>query len=99
VSEDARQRGDWWRRTGFREVSLILWAAWNPIWNGVPTDEFDSYAPVIAGLLDRRESTQAIAAELERIERQLLGAEPNREKALEVAELLSIWFEEIRDDA
>ena len=99
MSEVARERAKWWQSQGFRELSLILWAAWNPIFPGVPTNEFESYAQTLAGLLERGESTETLAGELRGIrDKQMRGAAPLLED-LEVAELILIWFEETHDDA
>jgi hypothetical protein len=56
-------------------ISLILWAAWDPIGAGVPADEYDMYAAQFDAMLAAGAGVDAIAAELERVrtERMELG--------------------------
>jgi hypothetical protein len=44
------ERGRWWKSRGHRDLTLLLWAVWNPI-GTCPLDEYDSHSLTIAGLL------------------------------------------------
>ena len=41
---------DWWNTRGERQLTLLLWAVWNPI-GTCPPGEYESYSPRVAELL------------------------------------------------
>jgi hypothetical protein len=90
----SREWANWWKRQGERELSLILWAAWNPVASGVPTDEFDSYASQVGRLLRERAQVEAIERYLKDIRESMLGDHGPWDADAETAELLSVWYEE-----
>jgi hypothetical protein len=69
-------------RSEIRAVASALRMVWDPIGGGVdeglPADEYNSYAPVIVGMLERGDSDRAIAEHLRELEteRMGLGARP-----------------------
>jgi hypothetical protein len=77
-----------------REVNLLLWAAWDPIGLGVPTDEYDSYAPQVLGLLESGAPIEALTAKLSvlRTEQVGLSADPDADR--NAAQKLIDWYSE-----
>jgi hypothetical protein len=67
------RRKGWWTKERLRELDLILWAAWDPIGAGVPSDEYEMYAPQIAQLLESGADEKAIADELKRVRYERTG--------------------------
>ena len=64
-----------------KEVQSVLWEHWDPLglrelarW---PTDEYDSYAPAILGLIRKGASVDQIAAHLAQIEHEYMAQEPS----------------------
>lgn len=56
--------GRWWRLDGLREMRALLWEQWDPLGlraHGVPEDEYDNYANVLASKLKRGNSHAGIA--------------------------------------
>ena len=51
----------WWQRRGADQLSLILWAAWDPIGAGVPRDEYDGQALGLAKELRQGRNIDEIA--------------------------------------
>lgn len=49
------------------ELSLLLWAVWNPISVDVPLSEYENYTPTLWRMLEEDAGVEAIAAELKRI--------------------------------
>lgn len=65
------------------QVCEILWSKWDPIGvNGFcnAKDEYDSYAPHIAGLILKGANVKEIASELTRIERDQMGLSCTEER-------------------
>jgi hypothetical protein len=86
---------DWrafWEARGMRELRLLLWAGWDPIGGGPPT-EYDGHALRLATLLGSRASRSSIAAELGRIRRDELGLEPSPAEDSRATEKIVAWFE------
>jgi hypothetical protein len=77
-----------------RDVNLILWAAWDPIGCGVPTDEYESYAPQILGLLRQGSPIEEVMAMLSALRTGQIGLEPNPPADREVARKLTDWYAE-----
>jgi hypothetical protein len=50
-----------WTKGKLRELNLILWAVWDPIEAGVPLDEYESYAPRVANLLEKGADAATVA--------------------------------------
>jgi hypothetical protein len=74
-----------------RNVEAILWDEWDPIGVGAlggPDDEYDSYAPRIAGAILQGVSADEIAAILLSIETDLMGLDGNAANVGRVATLL-----------
>ena len=84
-TDDATRRWlTWWRKTGERELRCILMTAWDPVGSGdTPEawDEYDSYALTIAHRardgIDPETAAADIAAHLDRVEHDELGAAEN----------------------
>jgi hypothetical protein len=66
-----------------RVVANALHRHWDPIGSGAPLDEYDTYAPVVTGMLERRETDREIAAHLAQIEQGSMGLEPRQIVVLE----------------
>jgi hypothetical protein len=66
-----------------RVVADALHRHWDPIGAGVPADEYDSYAPVVTGMVERGKTDHEIAAHLAQIEEQLMGLQPRQISELE----------------
>lgn len=81
----------------FRAVDEILYYIWDPIGvsiSGAPPhvrDEYTSYVPKVLGLLQSNESAEIIADFLGDIEEKQIGLTNNKNKNIEVAELLLDW--------
>jgi hypothetical protein len=93
--EQLRDWSRWWQRRGAEQLSLILWAAWDPIGAGVPRDEYDGQALTLGRELREGRNAQEIAAWL--ADHSLLAA-PDESPAtasahdLEVAEKVTGWY-------
>lgn len=72
------------------ELTLLLWAVWNPIGVDVPLDEYERYAPAIWKLLEERAGTDAIAAELERVSKESIEVDAGTNRS--AAEIVSRWW-------
>ncbi|RYG98865.1 MAG: hypothetical protein EON58_05810 [Alphaproteobacteria bacterium] len=73
-------------------VRLVLHWAWDPIGvRGIPEaiDEYDGYAPAVFELLQRHAPIPEIADYLIHITRDRMGLEPDQNKSLDVAALLT----------
>jgi hypothetical protein len=66
-----------------RVVADALHRHWDPIGSGVPPDEYDSYAPAVTGMIERRHTDREIAAHLAQIEEHSMGLEPRQISVLE----------------
>jgi hypothetical protein len=71
-------------------VSLVLWAAWDPI-GDVPPDEYDMYAPRIAGMLEAGANLGELAAELRRIRTERIELDDNDDADVRTASKLLDW--------
>jgi hypothetical protein len=72
------------------ELSLLLWAVWNPIGFDVPLNEYEHYTPALWRMLEEQASVAAIAAELTRIcEESITVSEGTDHTA---AETLKRWW-------
>jgi hypothetical protein len=63
-------------REEIRAVAVVLRREWDPISggaDGVPADEYDSYAPVLVGMIERGQSDRAIAEHLSHLESDVIG--------------------------
>lgn len=64
-------------RDEIRAVATVLRRHRDPISggaeDGVPVDEYDSYAPPIVGMIERGESDRALAEHLSRLEAEVIG--------------------------
>jgi hypothetical protein len=87
----------WWRETGERELSQVLYWRWDPIGvsDGFPlaADEYDDYGPGVVALLRAGASQEDVADHLGFIERETIGVAEHPERCAEVAALLASWFE------
>lgn len=79
-----------------RDVNLILWSAWDPIGCGVPTDEYESYAPQILGLLRKEPPIEEVIAMLSALRTEQIGLEPDPTTDRDVALKLTDWYEEVK---
>ena len=77
------------------QLNLILWAAWDPIGLGVPTDEYASYAPRILALLQAGSREAVVAEELSRIRTEQIGAVGRPGADSHGADKLCEWYEEV----
>ena len=86
------------------ELTVMIWAAWDPIGagTGVPTDEYEAYAAPILALLQTCASDesrgspdafQALVAELSRIRTERIGLEPEPDADRLAAWKLHDWYE------
>ena len=86
------------------ELTVMLWAAWDPIGagTGVPTDEYAAYAAQILALLQTCSSDesrgssdafQALVAELSTIRTERIGLEPEPDADHLAAWKLRDWYE------
>ena len=85
----------------YRQTDEILHYMWDPI--GVAgiaqaRDEYHSYLPQVFQLVLKNETKEKIASYLVEIEENGMGLTPNREAALEIAEVLLNTKEAIIDD-
>src|SRR4051812_47662390 len=64
-------------RDEIRAVAAVLRRDWDPISggaeDGVPADEYDSYAPHLVGMIERGESDRAMAEYLGHLEADIIG--------------------------
>jgi hypothetical protein len=97
---DAAQTAAWWAARGEAELGQLLYWRWDPIGirDAFPntTSEYDSYAWPLAKLALDGADADAIAAELERLERDHMGLgrhplSTGDEHRLEVAEAILSW--------
>jgi hypothetical protein len=88
---ETRERARWWRNAGEAQLSLLLWAVWDPLGAGVPLDEYENYAGPLFSLLERGESIERIAQELDRFRTESMQSPSDRERDLMVAEKLRAW--------
>lgn len=68
----------------FRSVRKILWEDWDPIGCGVPTDEYDDYAPHVVRLLIERKPREMVADYLRVTAADIIGCPVSDEKLREV---------------
>ena len=85
----------------YRQTDEILHYMWDPI--GVAgivqaRDEYHSYLPQVFQLVLNNETKETIASYLVDVEENRMGLTPNREAALEIAEVLINTKEAIIDD-
>ena len=85
----------------YRQTDEILHYMWDPI--GVAgiaqaRDEYHSYLPQVFQLVLKNETKEKIASYLVDIEENRMGLTPNKEAALEIAEVLLNTKEAIIDD-
>jgi hypothetical protein len=89
----------WWRQRGERELSLILWAARDPIGCGVPPDEYTSYAPTIGRMLREGVRPSDIAKHLQEIRRARMEVpQPHPTADEDAADKIDSWYAEAWDD-
>jgi hypothetical protein len=87
---EAKAHADRWRKYG-SEVSLILWAAWDPI-GAVPLDEYESYAPPVWRLLAEGASEMEIAAHLGKVRESAMGVGGPENDQRAAATLWQWWY-------
>jgi hypothetical protein len=66
-------------KRALRAIERVLWEDWDPIGvraRGGPSDEYDSYAPGVLGLVQLGAAEREIAAHLKRLEEELMRIEP-----------------------
>ena len=81
----------WWKRTGSAELCSLL-RAWDPIGvAGEPPDEYDSYAPRLAGALRRGASTSEVLAYLTHV-RDQIGVDPDEDRDRDTAVTIVDWY-------
>ena len=80
----------WWRSAGNRDLTLLLWAVWNPI-GTCPLDEYADYAPTVARIL--REAHEADLPLAERAEEDSVQRERNRLQEQAVERLAAVLAE------
>jgi dodecin len=73
------------------ELTLLLWALWDPI-SGVPLNEYENYSPAVWKLLNDEVSVERVAGELSRIRIETIGCEPDPEGDERVADRLRAWW-------
>jgi hypothetical protein len=85
----------WWRWTGRRELSRLLWERWDPVGNETgykpPEDEYDSYLDDFAQLLRDGSTARRIAAYMERVDRDL-RVKPHQVRTSLAGEIID-WYE------
>ena len=72
------------------ELSLLLWAVWNPIGFDVPMSEYERYMPTLWRMLEEDASVDAIAAELTRICEESITVDAGTNRT--AAETLKRWW-------
>jgi hypothetical protein len=82
---------EWWGSRGARELSLLLWALWDPLGHA-PVDEYEKHALPLAQLLREGEPAEEIAGALGRLRWELRTAQ-DPERDLQVARKLLEWYE------
>ena len=82
----------WWKTRGQDELALILWAAWDPIGAGVPRDEYDSYAPRVAGELRSGAPVEGIASMLSEFRTKAMGLPTDHVADTVAAEKIWEWY-------
>jgi hypothetical protein len=89
----------WWKARGRRELALILWARWDPIGVGVPSDEYDLYTDQIGALLRQGADEHQLSEYLRdtrRARMELPQPRPNADD--DAAEKIVIWYAEVWED-
>jgi hypothetical protein len=87
---DPRRR---WTKQRLRELSLILWTAWDPVGvEGVPLNEYENYAPRIASVLERGGDVPAVAEALSQIRAKYMGGDRDPDRDREAAGKIVQWF-------
>jgi hypothetical protein len=88
----------WWRRRGDERLSLLLWAAWNPI-GPVPLDEYSNYTGQVASVLRRgydaekdARPDEELVTLLESLRTQHMGMPPNADADRRAARTLGEWY-------
>jgi hypothetical protein len=71
------------------ELSLLLWAVWNPI-GDVPLDEYEGYVPQVWKLLEERADVDSIEAALTRICQESMDVDGGTNR--DAAEIASRWW-------
>jgi hypothetical protein len=73
------------------EVTLLLWAVWNPVGTDVPINEYENYVPGVWKLLEAGADVDAVSAELTRIvDERMMGSGQGTERA--AAETIKAWW-------
>jgi hypothetical protein len=85
-----------WRPSKLAEFNLILWSAWDPIGAGVPLDEYESYAPRVASLLESGADAGALAEALAELRVHRMGLDPALEEDRRAASKLIDWYSQVR---
>ena len=82
MDNDQLKRALW---NEIRAVSLVLRNEWDPIGGGrisdLPDDEYESYAPVLVGMLRQGDDDRTIVEYLRRLESTIVGASSSRDLA------------------
>jgi hypothetical protein len=84
----------WWRWTGRRELSRLLWERWDPVGNETgykrPEDEYDFCVDDFAPLLCDGSTAERIASYMERVDRDL-RVTPHQVRTGLAAEIID-WY-------
>jgi hypothetical protein len=82
----------WWKQRGRDDLTLVLWAAWDPIAAGVPLDEYADYSDRLLTLLRAQPPVNEVAAELARIRTETIGMPPAPQLDTVAAQKLLDWY-------
>jgi hypothetical protein len=74
------------------EMSLLLWAVWNPIGFDAPLNEYERYTPQLWRMLEEDASVEVIGAELKRICEQSMEIDGDTDSATAAAQTLKRWW-------
>ena|SRR5215203_46486 len=83
----------------YQRIDEVLHYIWDPIGvNGVPAarDEYYSYLPHVFGLLKEGADEAKIADYLGTVSGEWMGMETNRNRDLEVAQILTEWRDKLQ---
>jgi hypothetical protein len=90
---DSREFAKWWKRRGRDDLTLILWAAWDPIGAAVPLDEYENYSDRLMTLLRAEATVEEVAGALARIRTETIGMPPDSHADETAAHKLLDWYD------
>ncbi len=85
-----------WTSRRLADLNLILWASWNPICSGSPTDEYTGYVGRIGALLDRGASESELEEELRTLRTENMGLTRDFDGDGRAADRILTWYCEAR---